>query len=173
MRIPHDVPHVSDAARLRWRAVRGSSRVMLAACAVASVCAFARAGHAQSQSADDLASKNDGGYFTGLPLINYTTDTGVGYGGRLYYYWNGHRSDPAFARTPYLYRVFLQLFATAKGTQFHWLDFDAPKVLDTPYRLRSQLIYQRVQNQNYFGLGDRSLQPLMFPATGGKTYSTI
>jgi hypothetical protein len=143
---------------------------MLAACAVASWCASARA---QGQSADDLARKNDGGYFTGLPLVNYTTDTGVGYGGRVYYYWNGHRGDPLFARTPYLYRVFLQLFATTKGTQFHWLDFDAPKVLDSPYRLRSQLIYQRVQYQNYFGLGDRSLQPLMFPGTGSKTYSTM
>jgi hypothetical protein len=134
------------------------------------LCAPARA---QGLGSDDLNRKNDGGYFTGLPLVNYTTDTGLGYGVRVYYYWNGHRGDPSFAHTPYLYRVFLQLFATTKGVQFHWLDFDAPKALDTPYRLRSELIYERVTYQNYFGLGDRSLQPLLFPGTGSKTYATI
>ena len=38
--------------------------------------------------------------------------------------------------------------------QFHWLDFDAPKIFDSPYRIRSQLIYERNINQNYFGIGN-------------------
>jgi hypothetical protein len=145
-------------------------RVTLAACAVVlTLCAGVEA---QGLSDADLARKNDGGYVTGIPLVSYTTDIGFGYGLRAYYYWDGHHGDPRFARTPYLYRVFLQLFTSTRGVQFHWLDFDAPKVLDTPYRLRSQLIYQRVTYQNFFGLGDRSLQPLMFPGAGSKTFST-
>src|SRR5690242_978792 len=118
--------------------------------------------HADGLSADDLAKKNEGGYFTGLPLAAYSTDLGFGGGVRVYYYWDGDRDDPRFKETPYLYRVFLQAFASTRGLQFHWLDFDAPKVAGTPYRLRGQLIYERNINQNYFGLGDRSLSPLAF-----------
>jgi hypothetical protein len=113
----------------------------------------------------DLARKNDGGYVTGLPLAAYSTDLGFGGGARVYYYWDGHRDDARFATTPYLYRVFLQAFASTGGVQFHWLDFDAPKIADTPYRIRSQLIFARNTNQNYFGLGDRSLAPLHFPGS--------
>ena len=85
----------------------------------------------------NLADKNDGGYVTGLPLFAYSTDIGLGLGARVYYYWNGHPSDPRFAQTPYLYRLFLQGFASTRGVQFHWLDFDAPKIFDSPYRVRS------------------------------------
>jgi outer membrane protein assembly factor BamA len=119
----------------------------------------------------DLAKKNDGGYFTGLPLVAFSTDLGFGGGARLYYYWDGHRDDPRFADTPYLLRVFLQAFASTRGLQFHWLDIDAPKLSGTPYRFRSQLIYERNINQNYFGLGSRGLAPLMFPGSG-KTYGS-
>lgn len=138
------------------------------------VCAIALI--SSSASADelapaDLARKNDGGYVTGLPLFAYSTDIGYGAGARAYYYWNGHRGDPRFSSTPYLYRVFLQGFASTRGLQFHWLDFDAPKVEGTPYRLRSQLILQRNINSNYFGLGNASLDPLAFPGSP-RTYGS-
>jgi hypothetical protein len=120
---------------------------------------------------DDLAHKIDGGYVTGLPLFAYGTDLGLGLGARIYYYWNGHRDDPRFAHTPYLYRVFLQGFASTNGIQFHWLDFDAPKILDSPYRVRGQLIYGRNPNSNYFGDGKRALPPLTFPGAG-RTYGS-
>lgn len=114
----------------------------------------------------ELANKNQGGYFTGLPLFAYSTDIGLGLGARAYYYWNGRRDDPRFAQTPYLYRVFLQGFASTRGIQFHWLDFDAPKIFDSPFRVRSQMIFQRNLNSNYFGLGSRALDPLQFPGSG-------
>jgi hypothetical protein len=136
--------------------------VMKLALAVALVTAAATA-HGDGLSADDLARKNEGGYVTGLPLAAYSTDIGFGAGARLYYYWDGDRADPRFATTPYLYRVFLQLFASTNGLQFHWLDIDAPKLADSPYRLRSQLIVMRNINSNYFGLGTASLSPLAFP----------
>ncbi|HEY1549558.1 MAG TPA: DUF5982 domain-containing protein [Kofleriaceae bacterium] len=138
------------------------------AVAITLVCASARG---QALSGDDLARKNDGGYFTGLPLFSYSTDLGYGFGARAYYYWDGHRGDARFATTPYLYRVFLQVFVSTRGTQFHWLDFDAPKIFDSPYRVRSQLIYQRDTTQNYFGVGSRTLQPLAFPGSA-RTYNS-
>jgi hypothetical protein len=122
-------------------------------------------GRADKLAPDDLAHKKPGGYITGLPLFAYSTDIGLGLGGRVYYYWDGYRDDPRFAQTPYLYRLFLQAFATTGGIQFHWLDFDAPKIFESPYRIRSQLIYARNINSNYFGLGARALPPLRFPGS--------
>ncbi|HEY1811972.1 MAG TPA: DUF5982 domain-containing protein [Kofleriaceae bacterium] len=139
---------------------------------VAASCVLAATAHAQAITGDDLARKNDGGYVTGLPLFSYSTDLGYGFGARAYYYWNGHRGDSRFSTTPYLYRVFLQAFVSTRGTQFHWLDFDAPKIFDSPYRVRSQIIYQRDTSQNYFGVGSRTLQPLAFPGSP-KTFSTF
>jgi hypothetical protein len=123
------------------------------------------ASRAQKLQPEEIAQKNSGGYVTGLPLFAYSTDLGFGAGARAYYYWNGHPDEPQFAETPYVYRVFLQAFASSRGTQFHWLDFDAPKVVGSTYRLRSQLIYQRDTSSNYFGRGERSLAPLRFPGS--------
>ena len=129
------------------------------------------AARAEKMSAEDLERKNEDGYVTGLPLVAYSSDFGFGAGARAYYFYDGKRSDERFATTPYLFRTFLQVFFTTKGTQFHWLDVDVPHVAGTPYRLRAQFIYPRVLNSNYFGLGSASLQPLQFPGTTN-TYST-
>lgn len=129
------------------------------------------AARAETLRPDDLAKKNDGGYVTGLPLVAFSTDIGFGAGARAYYYWNGHKDDPRFARTPYLTRIFFQVFASTRGVQFHWLDLDMPNVRSSPYRIRSQLIFQRNINSNYFGLGSAGLRPLQFPRSG-KTYDT-
>lgn len=133
---------------------------LLCALAIAAASPSARA---DQLAGDDLARKNEGGYVTGLPLAAYSTDLGFGAGARAYYYWNGARTGPLFATTPYLVRVFVQGFASTRGLQFHWLDFDAPKLGGSPYRVRSQLIVMRNINSNYFGLGAASLQPLAFP----------
>lgn len=122
---------------------------------------------ADGLSPSDLARKNEGGYVTGLPLASYSTDLGFGAGARAYYYWNGYRDDPRFAITPYLFRAFIQAFATTGGVQFHWLDLDAPKIADSQYRIRGQLIFARNTNTNYFGFGRRSLDPLSFPGSPG------
>jgi hypothetical protein len=135
------------------------------------VIALGATARADSLSPADLARKNEGGYVTGLPLLAYSTDMGFGGGIRLYYFWDGHKDDPRFATTPYLFRVFAQAFASTNGVQFHWIDFDAPKIADTPYRFRSQLIYARNTNSNYFGIGDRSLERLHFPGSA-QTFSS-
>lgn len=127
------------------------------------VIAFAATARADRLSPADLARKNEGGYVTGLPLAAYSPDMGYGAGARAYYYWNGYRDDERFATTPYLFRMFVQAFASTRGVQFHWLDFDAPRVVDSPYRLRTQFIFARATNSNYFGLGERSLDAVTQP----------
>ena len=130
---------------------------------VVSVLALVATAHADRLSPADLARKNEGGYVTGLPLAAYSPDMGYGAGARAYYYWNGYRDDDRFATTPYLFRAFVQAFASTRGVQFHWLDFDAPRVADSPYRLRTQFIFARATNSNYFGLGERSLDATTQP----------
>lgn len=149
--------------------------VRLALGVAATVIATSGAARAEPLSAADLANKDEGGYVTGLPLAAYSTDIGLGIGARAYYFWDGAREDSRFATTPYLFRTFLQVFASTRGIQFHWLDFDIPKLLDSPYRFRSQIIYARNINQNYFGIGSRSLQPLSFPgaATSYDSFSAF
>ena len=114
----------------------------------------------------DLKRKKERGYPTGLPLANFDPNTGFGGGVRGYYYFNGDRDDPFFAYTPYLHRIFLQAFFTSKGLQFHWLDYDAPAVAGTPYRLRSQLIFMRNTEQHFYGIGNETLEPLTFTGAG-------
>jgi outer membrane protein assembly factor BamA len=111
---------------------------------------------------EELSNKPEGGYATGLPLVNYDSNTGWGFGARGYFYFDGERSDPRFAYTPYLYRVFLQAFATTGGYQFHWLDLDARNVFGSAFTLRGALIFQRNIDQHYFGVGSRSMQRLSF-----------
>jgi hypothetical protein len=122
---------------------------------------------------EDYRRKKEGNYFTGLPLLNYDRNTGFGFGARVYRFMDGDRSDPLFAYTPYQHRFFAQAFFTTNGLQFHWLDYDAPALFGSPWRVRSQLIFQRNTNQNYFGIGERA-QHLAFPGAPGtfSSYST-
>ena len=93
------------------------------------LCLLVTTSYADSQlSPEDLKRKNEGGYVTAVPLAAYSVDFGYGLGARGYYYWNGTRDDPRFARTPYLFRTFLNVFATTEGLQYHWLDIDAPQI---------------------------------------------
>ncbi|HEU0029979.1 MAG TPA: DUF5982 domain-containing protein [Kofleriaceae bacterium] len=134
---------------------------------IAALCLIASTGIATADrlGADDLARKKEGGYVTGLPLFAYSVDFGVGLGARAYYYWNGTRDDERFAETPYLHRVFLQAFASTKGLQFHWLDYDGPRLANTPYRPRGQLVLARSTDANYFGTVANA--PLAFPGAPG------
>ncbi len=115
---------------------------------------------------EDYARKNEHGYFTGLPLLNFDPNTGFGFGARAYYYDNGSRDDSLFAYTPYLHRVFLQGFASTRGLQFHWLDYDAPAVAGSPFRIRSQVIYVRNTSQHFFGIDEAAMRPLTFSGAG-------
>jgi len=138
---------------------------------VAVMLACATAAHADNLSAEDLRRKNEGSYVTGVPLAAYSVDFGFGAGARAYYYYNGTRDDPRFTRTPYLVRTFLNVFASTNGLQYHWLDLDAPRVFDTDYRIRAQLILEGNTNSNYFGFDDAARAGLRFPGST-TTYET-
>ncbi|MCZ8344637.1 MAG: DUF5982 domain-containing protein [Leptospira sp.] len=110
----------------------------------------------------DFKNKKEGGYFTGLPLINSDPNVGIGYGARVLYFYNGEKTSPLFEYTPYRYRVFAQYFNTTRNAPYHWASLDAPYLFDTKWRLRADLIYQRNPNSLYFGIGESTMQPLQY-----------
>lgn len=110
-------------------------------------------------TADQVRKKRAGVYVTGFPIVNYDPDRGTGYGARLYLYDNGRRSDPFFKFTPYLHRMYLQYYQTSAGFRSHAVKWDAPYFLDSRYRVRSALAYERDIFANYFGSGERTLGP--------------
>lgn len=105
----------------------------------------------------DFANKKEGGFFTGLPLANFDPNTGVGYGARIFYFYNGKRDDPLFRRTPYRHQVYAQFFQTTFGYQYHELNWDAPYIKNSLFRLRSALVYEKNIWANYFGTGARTM----------------
>ncbi len=130
-------------------------------------------GGAQRLTDDDYARKNEGGYFTGLPLLAYDPNYGVGAGARVYYYYDGYRQDPLFAYTPYLHRLFAQTFFSSGGAQDHVIDYDAPTFLGSLYRVRVTLEFEAATDWPYFGVGSRSMAPLSFPGAPGRTFAKM
>jgi Omp85 superfamily domain len=111
---------------------------------------------------DDLEHKEEGTFVSGLPLVGYDTNIGLGLGLGGYLTMDGKRSDPLFPVTPYRNRVFVQGYATTGGYQQHMITFDGLYIGDSPYRIRAALIYQRNTNANYFGVGSDSMKPLSY-----------
>jgi outer membrane protein assembly factor BamA len=118
----------------------------------------------------DLAQKQEGAYLTGLPLVDSDPDTGFGFGARVYRYWDGEHTDPLFEYTPYRHRVFGQVFATTNGYQDHTIDYDAPYLGGSAFRLRASVYYERNKAANYFGRGASTLGGLSF---AGRTFATF
>jgi outer membrane protein assembly factor BamA len=122
---------------------------------------------------EDYARKVEGYYFTGLPLFAYDPNFGFGGGARVYYYYDGHRSDPLFAYTPYLHRVYAQAFASTGGAQDHVIDYDAPAFPNSNYRVRATLEFEAATDWPYFGVGSRSMAPLSYPGAPGAVFQRM
>ena len=122
-------------------------------------------------SEDTLKNKNEGYYPTGLPLINYTSDDGVGYGARVYLYDNGSRKDPFFNESPYLMQLYGQFYTTTNGFSYHELNLDRYNVGGTRYRIKSALVYERRTNANFFGQGGDNRNSRLTDISG-KEYGT-
>ncbi|MBV6494653.1 MAG: hypothetical protein LDLANPLL_02687 [Turneriella sp.] len=117
----------------------------------------------------NLAKKKAGGYVTGLPLVNFDPNTGIGYGVRLFYFYNGEKDNPLFRRTPYRTQVYAQFFQTTLGYQYHELNWDAPYLLNSLFRLRTNFVFEKNTWANFFGNGSRSMNALTGPS--GTQYS--
>ena len=117
-----------------------------------------------------LKDKREGTYFTGLPVIGVTPESGVVYGGTIQWYDNGSNASPFFSYAPYRKKVSATVDLGTKGRQEYILEYDQPYIADTAWRVRALGAYLVYKFENYFGIGEATLGRLNFPGTPGVTY---
>jgi outer membrane protein assembly factor BamA len=119
-------------------------------------------------SEEELANKREGWFVTGLPKVESNPVNGVGYGGTLFWFQNGQRSDPLFDYTPYRASVTMEVLVFPSGRTFGGLTADLPYFRDKPWRVRVEASRLEDPNQQYFGFGTGSMAPLSLvdPSTG-------
>lgn len=111
-------------------------------------------------SDEDLKNKREGAYVTGVPDISSDPVNGIGYGLEGELYFNGKRSDPFFAYTPYRYKLSAVVFNTTRSQRELSLNFDAPYIFHTKWRLRAGAVFETNPNRLYFGYDSKTLGPL-------------
>ena len=89
-------------------------------------------------------------HLEGVPLINYSSDTGLGLG--LY----GAVERFAASHTPYQLRLEVQAYASTGGTQFHFAQVDLPQVGGSAWRIDALAGYRSNSSQPWFGLGNHA-----------------
>lgn len=111
-------------------------------------------------SGPDLAKKREGVFVTGLPFFSSDPLNGVGGGATGYIHFNGRRDDIFFPYTPYKARLGLTAQYTTGNAAALSLKLDVPFLAGTAWRLRVDGKYESSPNNLYFGLTERTLQPL-------------
>lgn len=86
----------------------------------------------------------------GVPLVNYSSDEGVGMG------VNGALFLRAPDYQPYRYGWSLNVFFTTRSIQDHMLRFDAPHFLGSAYRPTLMLRFERDPVRPYYGIGNNT-----------------
>lgn len=127
---------------------------------------------ARRLSEADLKKKREGMFITGLPDVSSDPVAGTGYGVRGSVIWNGKRSDPFFAYTPYRAKLNVNVFLTSNNAQEVTASYDMPFVNGSRWRLKVDAKVRKDPTNLYFGITDSTLGPLRLPTTpaGGPTY---
>ena len=84
----------------------------------------------------------------GLPLVNFNSDEGFGYGSRLMVVDSGDGTQ-----RPYRLAFVAQFFQTTNGVGMHRLIVDAPGFLSSPWRLGVDVSLLNDRFSPYYGLG--------------------
>lgn len=84
----------------------------------------------------------------GVPIFNYSSDYGFGFGliSALY--------DDAESEIPYKRAYKLKFLITTKGKHKHYFNYDEPKIFDTSIRFNTTLQFKYIPYENYFGIGN-------------------
>ena len=95
-------------------------------------------------SGAERACETVGKRFTALPLLNFSSDDGTGYGFRLNLYDYDGRT------IPYRRAYSAQAFFSTKGKWVHLLNIDLPEIRPGE-RIEIEFLYDRLKYANYFG----------------------
>ena len=122
----------------------------------------------------DIAKKRDGTFFTAIPDFSADPVTGFGLGVRSNIFWNGEKTDPFFAYTPYVAKLKANAAYYTSNARELVLSLDIPYYNGTPWRFKIDFKAQQNPANLYFGLTEKTLDPLQLPSTptGGQTYPT-
>ena len=106
---------------------------------------------AAAGSAADEEEPDQGLSWLAFPLFKGNDDAGFIYGAQAALVW----LEPD--ATPYLWESRLKLrFSTTNRHDHIWV-FDAPKFLGSSFRVTSRAGYQKIDDANYFGVGNRTV----------------
>ncbi len=110
-------------------------------------------------------SDQTGWELNGLPVINYDSDEGFGYGGMFEAYNYGEEG-----LTPYRFTLQPRVFLTTKGRRDFTLFFDAPYLLSDGWRVDGSLGSERQIASPYYGPGNTSVYDRALEHLEGQYY---
>ncbi|EIA08964.1 Omp85 family outer membrane protein [Flavobacterium frigoris] len=126
----------------------------------------------KKMSDDDLLKKREGTFITGLPDFSSDPVTGFGFGIRSNVYWNGERTNPLFAHTPYLAKLKANVAYYTSNARELILSLDIPYYKGTRWRFKIDFKAQQNPANLYFGLTESTLGNLRLPSDENTTFST-
>ena len=103
---------------------------------------------------EDRPHQSTGYKTTAIPIVNFSSDDGTGYGVRAYLF------DYDGSSIPYRRQYSLQAFFTTGGKWVHRALIDAPELLPG-YRIEIEAVFEQQEQANYFGTGTLSDEELM------------
>lgn len=110
----------------------------------------------------ELEDKKEGSFITGIPRFEFDPIRGFGAGGNLNLFVNKDREDPFFAYTPYRHQVNAEFFIFQNGRIRYAVNYDAPYLFNTPWRLRADMVHWEDPSAQYWGIGRSTLNALQF-----------
>ena len=120
--------------------------------------------------AELLDQKKEGNYWIGFPIIGYDPDTLLTIGATVNLFDDGPKTSPFFRYNSYDRKTALSAAYSSGGAALVRFIFDAPNFNASPWHLHGSALYLKSDFENYFGVGESTLQPLSFPGSD-KTYS--
>lgn len=113
---------------------------------------------------EELENKRSGTFVTGLPRFEFDPIRGFGIGGNVFLFVNGNKKkpDPFFEYTPYRHKVTAEFFIYQNGRIKYALNYDAPYIFNTKWRLRADAVLWEDPDAQYWGVGRSSLNALSF-----------
>jgi hypothetical protein len=110
----------------------------------------------------ELSEKKEGTFVTGIPRFEFDPIRGFGVGGNVFLFVNKTPDDPFFEYTPYRHRVNAEFFIYQNGRVRYALNYDAPYLFNSKWRMRADAVLWEDPEAQYWGIGSNSLGPLQF-----------
>ncbi|MBU0941258.1 MAG: outer membrane protein assembly factor [Bacteroidetes bacterium] len=123
-------------------------------------------------SDDDLAKKKEGTFITGIPDFSSDPVTGFGFGLRGNAFYNGERTNPLFAYTPYLAKLKANMAYYTSNARELVLSLDIPYYKGTRWRFKIDFKAQQNPSNLYFGLTESTLNQLSLPSDPNTSFRT-